>query len=102
MFSIWLIPSVFLILQSILQKVIVRARVGCEGCHCSERQRLLEGVLVPVVSYVVSSVDRKGWEEGDRKATLRTSLSFTLKMGTLGSEPGLEILLHSSWLGDPG
>lgn len=42
------------------------------------------GVLVLVIGCVVSSVDRKGWEEGDRRAALRTSLSPTLKMGTLG------------------
>lgn len=39
----------------------------------------LEGILVLVVGCVVSSLDRKGWEERDRRAALRESLSFTLK-----------------------
>ena len=82
--------------------MIIGALDGCERHHCEERQRLWRGVLVLVVGCVVSSLDGKGWEEDDGRAALRTSLSLTLKMGTLGSEAGLKILLHSFRLGDPG
>lgn len=40
----------------------------------------LEGGLVPVVGYVVSTLDKKRWEEGEWKAVLRTNLSLMLKM----------------------
>lgn len=59
--------------------MVIEAQAGFGGCCCWERGNFLEGGLV-LVGCVVSSLERKGREEGARRAVLRTNLSLVLKM----------------------
>lgn len=59
----------------------LKSRLGLRDAGAGRAGGFLEGGLVLVVDYVVSTLHRKRWEEGEWRAVLRTNLSLMLKMG---------------------